>query len=170
MTAKDASSAGKSANRRGLDWQRRGAAWLRETGLYPAAESVGQLTFGRSTRGGQGDLRHVGDRIIEMTIEPWDKLLGKLRQAEDDAAGAAARLPGASPDPYFVWKPVPRERAGTARSLIITRAEVAWPLLARLDKLETAELEAAGQYDRGYAAGWQAALDSAAAENIREVT
>jgi len=153
----EARKAGRSANRRGQDWQRRGAAWLRETGIFPHAEHVGVLPGGarRDTGGQIGDLRGIGDRVIEMTVQGWDRLGAKLRQAEDDARGEGL---GAQ---YFVWKPIAREAGGPGRSVLITRAEIGWPLLARLDKLDRAEIEAAEAYDRGYRNGYEAGWQSA---------
>jgi len=157
MATDQARAAGRSANRRGQDWQRRGAAWLRETGIFPGAEHVGVLPGGaRRDQGGSiGDLRGAGDRVVEMTVQPWDRLGGKLRQAEDDARGEGLE------SQYFVWKPIAREQGGPARSVLITRAEVLWPLLARLDRLERAEIEGAEAYDRGYRNGFAAAQAAA---------
>lgn len=134
----DRATAGRSAVRRGQDWQRRGATWLRDTRLYPNADHVGSVPANAGT-GGRGDLLAIGDRVIEMTVQPWDKLAAKLRQAEGDATVVAysTTLPPLSvTGEYWVWRPAPRERGGVGRSLMITRAEVAWPLLARLDRLE----------------------------------
>ena len=126
MTAADA---GRSAARRGQDWQRKCAAYART--WYPSADHCGNI----GKAGGSGDLLGIGDRIIECTVEPLTAIAKKLREAEGDALRSEF-------DQWFVWKTAKGEPVG--RSYVITRAEVLWPLLARLDRLE-------GMLDEAYA-------------------
>lgn len=131
MISDEARAAGRSANRRGQAWQRRGAAWLRDgIGVFPGAAHVGQLPQLRGG-GGCGDLTGVGDRLIEMTVRPWDRLSEKLRQAERDAL--AQNL-----DEWAVWKPM--NSKGVAESVVVQLACQWWANAARLDRLESADL------------------------------
>jgi len=155
MITDDARAAGRSAQRRGKAREVQFAAWLRDSGLFPHAE-VSPVS------GRAGDLTGIGDRVSEITVRPYDKLPAKLRQAEADADGLWP-----APE-YHVWKPMTRgtlEPGTVARSIVIYRAEVIWPMLARLDKLERAGLEQGAAIEeaemRGYRLGLAAAKEAA---------
>lgn len=147
-TTADYSAAGRRSTRTGKDTERRFAEWLRTISSEFRQASVSQV------HGRYGDLEGIGDRVSEITVMPYEKLTMKLTQAEQDAKKAGRTE-------YHVWKPIKRQHGepGTvARSIVIYRAEVIWPMLARLDKLEQAEMNAQDSYDRGYTAGRAAAL------------
>lgn len=127
MAGKGDTAQGRRDNRRGIARQHECSAWLRDRQLYPRARHVGQYPGDAW----QSDLQHVGPRVVEVTVEPFERIAAKLRQAEDaaDHAGLAE---------FFVWKHIGRgvnETGAVADSAIITRARVLWPLLAELDEL-----------------------------------
>lgn len=127
MTSITNEDRGRSANRRGQARQRECAAWLRESRLFPGARHVGQFPGDAW----QSDLSHVGPRVVEVTVVPWDKIPGKLRQSESAARNTESRE-------FFVWKHVGRganESGNVSDSVVITRARVMWPLLRELDDL-----------------------------------
>jgi hypothetical protein len=149
MITDERRAAGRSANRRGLDWQRDAALKLREAGLYPHADSLASRG-----RPGAGDVDHVGDRIIECTIEPWAELAAKLAQARADARTSGV-------DQWAVWKRTPRQPWG---SVMVEPWESWWRCAARLDRLEAADLLRGGEVEeaeqRGYRIGFRCGQES----------
>ncbi len=118
---------GRAANRRGQARQALCAAYLRDRDLYPQARHVGQYPG----TAWQSDLSHVGARVVEVTVVPWDKVPAKLRQAEQAASHGDL-------GEAWVWKHLsrgPSESGSVADSLMMARAKVVWPLLRELDDL-----------------------------------
>lgn len=127
MAGKGDARQGTRDNRRGQARQALCAAWLRDSGLYPAAGHVGQYP-GEERK---SDLVRVGPRAVEVTVEPFERLAAKLRQAEQAAANSGT-------DEFHVWKHIGRgnnETGTVADSVLVTRARVLWPMLAELDEL-----------------------------------
>jgi len=132
-------------------WRDRCAAWLREQGYRGAAPEM---------RKQHGDLVGAGDRSIECTLEPWHRWSVKMRQAAGDAAvnGLAE---------YWLWKKRNqaeeegrRAPADPGESPMIAPARVVVALWLELDALRAREGEFHDGFDRGYAAGFAAALQS----------
>ena len=133
MTAADR---GKSSQRRGKYWQnQRCIPWLR-TFAWPHAATDAKIR--------KGDVINVGDRIIECTVEPWGSIARKLGQAKADAAREGY-------DEWSVWRPA--RNHGPGEGYAVFEAGVIYPLLARLDRLEHAELVASDAWERGFTAG-----------------
>lgn len=127
MAGKGDPEQGRRDNRRGYVRQREAAAWLRAEGYYPLARAASQFPG----EAWQSDLDEVGPRVIEVTVSPWDKMPGKLRQAER-AADNTGRAE------FAVWKHIGRganETGATADDVLIMRARVAWALFRELDEL-----------------------------------
>ena len=123
----------------GKRWQQDCAAWLRANG-WPAA--------GYEIRNRSSDLIGTWDLAVECTITGWDKIWIKLDQAKRDAAERGLI-------DYCVWK----KRNGTTdagKGAVLMLAELFFPLVQRLERLEHAELDAAEAYDRGYRNGQRA--------------
>lgn len=148
MSSDEASRRGRSNNARGQAWQREGARLLRESGIFPHAEHCGQMAYGRPGIGGSGDLRNVGDRVIEMTLEPWDNVNRKLTQAAEAASQSGV-------DRWVVWKRMPRQDYG---SVIVQPWEQWWNDAANLDRLEQEDASAGEAFNRGYNTGYEAGL------------
>jgi len=127
---------GRSSVRRGVQFQRACAHVIRGLG-FPHADHSG--TGAPTAYSRKGDISGVGDRVVECTVQPMENLAGKLRQAEADAIRNGYRE-------YFVMKKAVREPV--ERAYVVTRAEVLFPLLARLERLERLEDELLGQLSR----------------------
>src|SRR5258708_21473718 len=118
------SAQGRSSVRRGVQFQRACAHVIRGLGFPHADHSGTGSPTGYSRK---GDISGVGDRVVECTVQPMENVAGKLREAEADAIRNGYTE-------FFVMKRAVREPVG--RAYVVTRAEVLFPLLARLDRLE----------------------------------
>lgn len=123
MAGRGSSEEGRRDNRKGQARQLQCAAFVRS--WYPRARHVGQYPGDRW----QSDLVNVGPRVSEITMEPFNRIAAKLRQAEQ-----AAQEQGVTE--FHVWKHIGRgehESGSVADSAVIMRARVYWPMAAELD-------------------------------------
>lgn len=128
----------------GKRWQQDCAAWLRANG-WPAA--------GYEIRNRSSDLIGTWDLAVECTITGWDKIWIKLNQAWKDADGRGLA-------DFCVWKKR-NGRIDPGEGAVILPAEVFFPLVMRLEKLEREVLLEVDAYDRGYRNGQAAARQEA---------
>ena len=114
---------------------------------------------GRQRSPGMGDLTGTWDLNVEATIVPWSTVWIKLRQSERDAKARGLEL-------ACVWKKhnrVPGDMGSVdaGEGAVVMYARQFFPMVARLERLERLELEAAAEYDRGYRNGQRASLEAA---------
>lgn len=140
MTPRSAQAAAALRNRRvGSDWERRLEALLQASG-YPNASHI--------TGSGRGDYTGIGDLVLEATTETWANIATKMKQARTDAQRLGYPR-------YVVAKR--KTGAGAAGGYWVEEIGPALQAYRRLEELERASTDAAGDwqagYDRGYAAG-----------------
>jgi hypothetical protein len=147
MNVRSPQQIGRANRRDGKDWQLDCAEYLR-TGPWPNASY--------EVRNGASDILGTGDLAIEATREGWEMMVTKLAQAERDAKARGL-------SDFCVWK---RRRGTTdpSRGFVVFEARIVFPLMGRLQQLETLLLDTATEYDRGYRNGHAAATRDRIAE------
>ena len=105
---------------------------------------------GRQRQPHMGDLTGTWDLNVEATIVPWSKIWIKLRQSERDAAARGLDL-------ACVWKKHNRSEGDrgsvdAGEGAVVMRAAQFFPLVARLEKLEAADLRADDEFTKGWIA------------------
>lgn len=106
---------------------------------------------GRQRRPHSNDLTGTWDLGIEATITAWSQIWQKLAQAERDAKERGLEL-------SCVWKkhnraPGDMGSVDPGEGAVLMYARQFFPMVARLERLERLELDAAAEYDRGYRNG-----------------
>lgn len=130
----------------GNQWMMAGEKWLADR-VWPHV--------GRQRQPHMGDFTGTWDLNVEATIVPWSKIWVKLRQSEGDARNRGLDL-------ACVWKKHNRSEdhrgplpVDPGEGAVIMYAWQFFPLVARLEKLEAASLDAEDQYTRGFTAGME---------------
>ena len=129
----------------GNQWMMAGEKWL-AANVWPHV--------GRQRQNEMGDFTGTWDLNVEATITTWKNIWIKLRQSERDAKNRGLEL-------ACVWKKhnrgegdasQVREYTDPGEGAVVMYARQFFPLMARLEKLEAAEIEGADQFARGWMA------------------
>lgn len=152
----DASTQGRRNRRNGNDWMHDCVLYLQQHGA-PNAD--------RTTGAHSNDITGVGDVAIECTIEPWEKMWKKARQAAADAQARGL-------DRWVIWKKRKAQRGerawGVGGAWAVMTVEHYWQRERAIDELERrlsalADLLAPAMRE-AVIAGAGAALDALAGE------
>ena len=119
---------------------------------------------GRQRKPHSNDLTGTWDLGIEATIVPWSKIWQKLTQAERDAKERGLEL-------SCVWKkhnraPGDRGAVDPGEGAVLMYARQFFPMVARLEKLEAADLRAGDEFTRGWIAHEKYMQQKAAEEAV----